>query len=228
MLHRAASLGLVVLFAAPLVALSARGSPGDAASPECARFAQQGRAAKPFVANLAEAARKNTDFRRVLHTGERTQLVVMRLAPGQDIGAETHPHVEQTITIVEGRGAAVIGDWSALSIPEDAMVFARTAFGDLFFLHAGDVACLDVRYGRMRQLGPSAYIFLCVTVAGSTFQQRTLERRLFEAVRRRVGELAADECYGLFPAPGLGGNPDDAKAYKRVKLREYLAMLSQT
>ena len=32
----------------------------------------------------------NTDFRRVLYTGEKLQLVLMRLKPGEEIGEEIH------------------------------------------------------------------------------------------------------------------------------------------
>ncbi len=58
--------------------------------------------------NIIEAARANTYFRQVLFTGARSQLVVMALQPGEDIGAEVHEHVEQTLIFLNGTGTAVL------------------------------------------------------------------------------------------------------------------------
>ena len=43
-----------------------------------------------YQVDIAGAARANDAFRRVLHTTEHVQLVVMTLQPGEDIGAEVH------------------------------------------------------------------------------------------------------------------------------------------
>ena len=45
---------------------------------------------KGFVANIEKLALENTDFRRVLYTAESSQLVLMALQPGEDIGQEVH------------------------------------------------------------------------------------------------------------------------------------------
>src|SRR5476651_1316404 len=47
-----------------------------------------------FTANVISATQANTDFRQVLFTGERSQLVLMDIKPGEDIGMEVHKHVE--------------------------------------------------------------------------------------------------------------------------------------
>lgn len=64
---------------------------------------------RPYTADLFEATETNTDFRRVLFTGQRSQLVVMSIPPGESIGAEKHAHVEQTLVILRGSGQAVLG-----------------------------------------------------------------------------------------------------------------------
>lgn len=61
---------------------------------------------KPYVANLVASAVKNPFFRRVLHTGARSQLVLMSIPPGDDVGEELHEHVEQTLFVVKGTGVA--------------------------------------------------------------------------------------------------------------------------
>ncbi len=62
----------------------------------------------PFVADIAQLARSNQNFRRVVHTGMRSQLVLMSIPAGGDIGAESHSRVEQLLVIVSGRGEAVV------------------------------------------------------------------------------------------------------------------------
>jgi mannose-6-phosphate isomerase-like protein (cupin superfamily) len=61
-----------------------------------------------FTANLETETRKNTDFRRVLYTGKFSQLVLMRLKPGEEIGDETHDDVDQFFRFEEGQGVVVI------------------------------------------------------------------------------------------------------------------------
>jgi mannose-6-phosphate isomerase-like protein (cupin superfamily) len=64
-----------------------------------------------YAVDIAAAARDNDAFRRVLHTTGHTQLVVMTLQPGEDIGAEVHEHNDQVLTFVEGSvRAEVAGD----------------------------------------------------------------------------------------------------------------------
>ena len=77
-----------------------------------------------YVTNIEKDTLKNEDFRRVLFTGPNTQLVLMTLAPDEDIGLETHERIDQFIRIESGTGKAVLdgathtlGDGSALVIP---------------------------------------------------------------------------------------------------------------
>lgn len=75
-----------------------------------------------YHVNIAEAARASDAFRRVLHTTGHTQLVVMTLQPGEDIGAEVHEHNDQVLTFVEGAvRAEVSGEVSEVG-PGDIVV----------------------------------------------------------------------------------------------------------
>jgi mannose-6-phosphate isomerase-like protein (cupin superfamily) len=76
-----------------------------------------------FVTDIEEATIKNQDFRRVLYTAPNSQLVLMTLQPGEEIGAETH-ELDQFIRIEAGRGTAQLNgkdypiqDGTALIIP---------------------------------------------------------------------------------------------------------------
>jgi len=57
---------------------------------------------------IATVAEKSADFRRVLWTGEHTQLVIMTIPPGGEIGEETHDENDQILSFVSGIGKAVI------------------------------------------------------------------------------------------------------------------------
>jgi mannose-6-phosphate isomerase-like protein (cupin superfamily) len=57
---------------------------------------------------IATEAQKSPDFRRVLWTGEHSQLVIMTIPPGGEIGEETHPDTDQILTFVSGTGKAIV------------------------------------------------------------------------------------------------------------------------
>lgn len=61
-----------------------------------------------YVIDIQKAAEANDFFRKVLVTADKSQLVVMSLRPGEDIGLEVHDG-DQTLCIVKGAGLAVIG-----------------------------------------------------------------------------------------------------------------------
>ena len=62
----------------------------------------------PYQTNLTKATAENENFRTVLFTGKRSQLVVMSIPPGGEIGEETHEHVEQTLYLQSGSGVSIL------------------------------------------------------------------------------------------------------------------------
>lgn len=69
-----------------------------------------GQAPASFTADIFATTEQNDLYRRVVHTGARSQLAVMSIPPGESIGTETHGHVEQTIVIVSGTGQVRLGE----------------------------------------------------------------------------------------------------------------------
>lgn len=55
---------------------------------------------------IATVAEQSADFRRVLWTGRHTQLVIMTIPPGGEIGDEVHKDTDQILTFVSGSGEA--------------------------------------------------------------------------------------------------------------------------
>lgn len=76
--------------------------------------------------HLADLARANDDFRQVLWTGENTQLVLMAIPEGGDIGGEVHKDHDQLLYFVVGTGTAKIGE-----------VECAIAAGDIAIVPAG-------------------------------------------------------------------------------------------
>lgn len=79
---------------------------------------------KGYVNNIEKEALDNSNFRKVLYTDSRVQLVVMSLLPKEDIGEEVHENLDQFIRVESGRGVAVLegerfdlADGSAVIIP---------------------------------------------------------------------------------------------------------------
>ena len=62
-----------------------------------------------WVGNVERETLENANFRTVLFTGDRVQLTVMRLAPGEEIGVEMHDHLDQFLRIEQGSGRVTFG-----------------------------------------------------------------------------------------------------------------------
>ena len=62
-----------------------------------------------WVGDIERATLENETFRTVLHPGDRLQLTVMRLAPGEDLGRERHAHTDQFLRIESGTGRVEFG-----------------------------------------------------------------------------------------------------------------------
>lgn len=73
---------------------------------------------KGFVNNIEELTKNNNDFRRVIYTAPHSQLVLMSLNPGEEIGMEVHNGSDQFIRLEEGEGKAII-DGGEYQIKED-------------------------------------------------------------------------------------------------------------
>lgn len=78
---------------------------------------------KGYIINIEKETRENTDFRRVLYTAKNSQLVLMNIKPGDEIGEEVH-ELDQFLRFEEGEGKAVlngvesdVGDGSAVVVP---------------------------------------------------------------------------------------------------------------
>lgn len=80
-----------------------------------------------WVGDIEQATKANSFFRKVLHTGEHEQLVVMSIPPGGEIGLEVHPDNDQFLRVEQGRATLSMGP-SKEEVAEKQVVEGDWAF----------------------------------------------------------------------------------------------------
>lgn len=63
----------------------------------------------PLVLNIEKATKQNNTFRTALWTGNHLQVTLMSINAGEDIGAESHPNLDQFLRIEQGQGLVKMG-----------------------------------------------------------------------------------------------------------------------
>lgn len=79
---------------------------------------------EPYVVNIEKVTEENKNFRTALWTGKHLQVTLMNILPGQDIGLEVHPDVDQFLRIEQGQGMVLMGD------RKDRLTFTQRVFED--------------------------------------------------------------------------------------------------
>lgn len=92
---------------------------------------------KGYKDNIEAVTTSNTDFRRVLYTGEQMQLVAMTLQPGEDIGAEVHEGHDQFFRFESGTGKAIVNETEYEVAADDAVIVPSGANHNI--INTGDV-----------------------------------------------------------------------------------------
>jgi mannose-6-phosphate isomerase-like protein (cupin superfamily) len=72
-----------------------------------------------YLNNIEKDTLENENFRKVLNTSSKSQLVVMSLLPKEEIGNEVHPDIDQFIRIEQGSGKAILNNNEEFELGED-------------------------------------------------------------------------------------------------------------
>jgi mannose-6-phosphate isomerase-like protein (cupin superfamily) len=82
---------------------------------------------KGYSIDIEKATLENNNFRKVLYTAKHSQLVLMSLKPGEEIGMEVHEKSDQFFRFEKGQGKCIIdgneyevGDGFAVVVPAGA------------------------------------------------------------------------------------------------------------
>ena len=76
---------------------------------------------KGYILDIEKETVDNEDYRRVLYTAKHSQLVLMSINPGEEIGEETHNGIDQFIRVEQGAGKVVL-DGVEHDLPADFAV----------------------------------------------------------------------------------------------------------
>ena len=93
--------------------------------------------AYPFVINIDKTTLQNDYFRTALWTGKYLQLTLMSIKPGEDIGFEIHPNVDQFLRIEQGEGIVMMGssrqnlDFQKRVYNDDAIIIPANTWHNL-------------------------------------------------------------------------------------------------
>ena len=101
-----------------------------------------------YAGDIERQTVENNNFRKVLFTGKHTQLVVMSLKPGEEIGDEVHHNVDQFFRIEEGEAKFIlnekeehiVGNGSAVIVPagtyHNVINISKTKFLKLYTVYS--------------------------------------------------------------------------------------------
>lgn len=117
----------------------------------------------------------------------------------------------------------ILENW--LENSTNSFAFARTAFGGIFFRHNSENFYLDVLNKDISEVFPRLDFVFDGTLCDNGYLKNVLLKPLFEEALKELGSLEKDQCFGVFPPLELGGEVI-FENLKKVKIREYLALLS--
>lgn len=63
-----------------------------------------------YIVNIEDYTKENENYRTTIWTGEKLQVTLMSIQPGDDIGLEVHKGIDQFLRIEEGTGLCQMGD----------------------------------------------------------------------------------------------------------------------
>lgn len=93
---------------------------------------------KGYKGNIEKLTEENNDFRHVLYTGEHSQLVLMTLQKGEEIGEEIHAGNDQFFRFESGMGKVIINETTYEVSAGDAVIIPSGAKHNI--INVGDGA----------------------------------------------------------------------------------------
>jgi len=94
---------------------------------------------KGYFGNIEKETLENSNFRKVLFTGPQSQLVVMSLKPGEEIGKEVHDGHDQFIRIEKGKAEVSIDEETKTLEEDEAVIVPAGAEHNLINISTEDL-----------------------------------------------------------------------------------------
>ena len=96
-----------------------------------------------FNKDMIELAGKNSYFQKEVYRDAKVQIVLMSLAPGEDIGMETHP-ADQTTFFVSGEGQAIVDGATTKVSANHLIVIPKGAEHNIVNKGSGDLKLFSI------------------------------------------------------------------------------------
>jgi hypothetical protein len=109
-----------------------------------------------------------------------------------------------------------------------SVVFAKSSFGDLFFvsdIEKNAIFVLHSRYDWYKRVGLDLEMFFESGLV--TYLNKIIDLELHIYATERLGKLLENEVFGFEPALAFGGNEEDLDSIKKFEIHSHLAFLSQ-
>lgn len=136
-----------------------------------------------YVGAIEKQALENTYFRQVLFTAPHSQLVVMCLQPGEEIGAEVHPNIDQFFRIEQGQATFVFNETEKRTVHK----------GDAVIVPAGT-------YHNVMNTSKTAMLKLYTIYAPPNHPDGTVHKTKAEAKDAELAEaLSVEYCTDVVP-----------------------------
>ena len=98
---------------------------------------------KGYITNIEKATVENADYRRVLYTAKNSQLVLMSLKTGEEIGGEVH-HLDQFIRIEEGKCKVILDGVESIMEEDYAVVIPVGTKHNVINIGASDLKLYSI------------------------------------------------------------------------------------
>ena len=98
---------------------------------------------KGYITNIEKATAENADYRRVLYTAKNSQLVLMSLKAGEEIGEEVH-HLDQFIRIEEGKCKVILDGVESIMEEDYAVVIPAGTKHNVINISASDLKLYSI------------------------------------------------------------------------------------
>ena len=116
-----------------------------------------------------------------------------------------------------------LNDWVQLDVK--CIPFARTALGDVLFFKDNIISVLNSNKGIISYVIHRGDWFFNKYLSNDEYLNKKFNKHLYNQLEN-TKILKSDECFGFEPILSLGGD-EKSENLKKVKLQEYLYLLSQ-
>lgn len=109
---------------------------------------------------------------------------------------------------------------------KNPIVMFATGMSDLIIWENSYTVLVNCRH-RSSKVIESGFKYFMEDIYDRAFIDEELKGEHYFQAKKRLGEIAFDECYGYMPLLGLGGS-EKVENLQKVKIKEHVSIVAQT